>query len=103
MYSFGHFQVEVNTAAMPLIPWPARTSPSESPLPTAKGLVTEVKEKVASAPTPILLLSALAIGSVSTAAAAQVYRRFFRRFPNGDWVTPDVFAKKRWIKGFVTR
>jgi len=31
-----------------------------------------------------------------------VHRRYYRRFPNSDWITPDVFAKKRWIKGVVT-
>jgi hypothetical protein len=63
----------------------------------------ELKVKVASVPVPILALSAVAVGSVSTAAAAQVYRRYFRRLRAGNWVTPDLFEKKRWIKGFVTR
>jgi len=49
-----------------------------------------------------LALSVLALGSTSTIGTVFVYRRFFRRIRNGDWITPDVFAKKRWIKGVVT-
>ncbi|KAJ7056550.1 hypothetical protein C8F01DRAFT_1154070 [Mycena amicta] len=51
---------------------------------------------------PVLVLSAFALGCGATASSALIYRRFFRRIPNGDWITPDIFAKKRWVKGRVT-
>lgn len=53
-------------------------------------------------PPSLLVLSALLIGSSTTVAATVLYRRFARRIPNGEWVTPDVLSRKRWIKGYVT-
>jgi hypothetical protein len=74
-----------------------------TPSPSEKGLVSELKEKIASTPAPVLALSVFAVGSFTTVTSALVYRRYFRRIPTGDWVTPDVFSKRRWIKGVVTR
>ena len=47
-------------------------------------------------------LSYIALGSLLTYATMRLHRRY-RRFKNSDWITPDVFAKKRWIKGKVTK
>jgi hypothetical protein len=44
-----------------------------------------------------------AMGSVSMLTLTAVYVRFFRRFPTAGWITPNVYAKKRWIKGVVVR
>ncbi|KAF9265087.1 SNase-domain-containing protein [Marasmius fiardii PR-910] len=39
---------------------------------------------------------------MTTIVALKVYSRSFRRIKNSNWVTPDLFTKKRWIKGVVT-
>lgn len=54
-------------------------------------------------PPESLALAAFLLGSASTLAAARIHKRFYRRFPSADWITPDVFARQRWIKGVVTR
>ncbi|KAF8637145.1 hypothetical protein AX17_003049 [Amanita inopinata Kibby_2008] len=41
-------------------------------------------------------------GALTVICATVAYTRFGKRIPNGDHVTVDVFAKKRWIKGVVT-
>ncbi|KAK0483683.1 hypothetical protein IW261DRAFT_1464535 [Armillaria novae-zelandiae] len=53
-------------------------------------------------PTEVLVCSAFAIGAVTTFGGRRVYTRYFRRIQNGDWVTPDMIARKRWVKGVVT-
>ncbi|KZT25059.1 nuclease [Neolentinus lepideus HHB14362 ss-1] len=53
-------------------------------------------------PPPLLALASFSLGSASALLAASVYRRYFRRIPNGDWVTPDIFRNRRWVKGVVT-
>ncbi|THH28088.1 hypothetical protein EUX98_g6110 [Antrodiella citrinella] len=64
--------------------------------------MAKLDNALSSLPPSLLALSALAIGSSTTLVVAILYRRFARRIPNGDWVTPDVLAGKRWIKGYVT-
>lgn len=64
--------------------------------------VSRVKESVQKNPPIVLGVSAFAAGVVSIAVGRKVYIRNFRRIQNGDWITPDVFAKKKWIKGVVT-
>ncbi|KAJ7650638.1 hypothetical protein FB45DRAFT_888331 [Roridomyces roridus] len=81
---------------MPLIPWPA--SKDDSPPKEIQALASRLRD----IPAPVLTLSAFALGSVSTVSGGLLYRRYLRRIKNSDWVTPDVFAKKRWIKGRVT-
>ena len=46
-----------------------------------------------------LFTSGIALQFVGSA----VYRRYFRRIPNSDWVTPDILTSKRVLKGRVTR
>ena len=82
---------------MPAIPWPASWNKVEPP-----GLVSRAQAKLNAIPAPVLALSAFAFGSITTVSGTLVYRRYFRRLKNGDWITPDVFAKKRWVKGKVT-
>ncbi len=54
-------------------------------------------------PTEILVFSAFAVGAVTTFGGRRVYTRYLRRIQNGDWVTPDMIERKRWVKGVVTR
>ncbi|KAG7087389.1 hypothetical protein E1B28_013360 [Marasmius oreades] len=49
-----------------------------------------------------ILLGGFIAGSVTTIVALKVYTQSFRRIKNGNWITPDMFAKKRWIKGVAT-
>lgn len=65
--------------------------------------MVSMDKKLSSLPPSLLVLSALAIGSSTTLAGSFMYRRFLRRIPNGDWVTPDILARKQWVKGYVTR
>ncbi|TFK47134.1 staphylococcal nuclease [Heliocybe sulcata] len=58
--------------------------------------------RLSNLPAPLLALASLSLGSASTLLAARVYRRWFRRIPNADWVTPDILQKRRWLKGVVT-
>ncbi|TCD62835.1 putative endonuclease lcl3 [Steccherinum ochraceum] len=61
-----------------------------------------IDKSLGSLPPSLLLLSAFVIGSSTTLAGTYVYRRFFRRIPNVDWVTPELLGGKRWVKGYVT-
>ncbi|KAK0459786.1 uncharacterized protein EV420DRAFT_1537723 [Desarmillaria tabescens] len=53
-------------------------------------------------PTEVLVFSAFAVGAVTTFGGRRIYTRYFRRIQNSDWVTPDMIARKRWVKGVVT-
>ncbi|KAJ7454825.1 SNase-domain-containing protein [Mycena latifolia] len=86
---------------MPSIPWPADWRKVEPPE-EIQGLVSRVQSRLDAVPAPVLALSAFALGSLTTVSGTLVYRRYFRRLKNGDWITPDIFAKKRWVKGKVT-
>ncbi|KAJ7086050.1 hypothetical protein B0H15DRAFT_845093 [Mycena belliarum] len=82
---------------MPSIPWRKVEPPEE-----IRGLVSRVQHKLDTVPASVLALSAFALGSLTTVSGTLAYQRYFRRLKNGDWITPDVFGKKRWIKGRVT-
>lgn len=43
------------------------------------------------------------LGSAGTFGLLAVRRRFLKRIPNSDHVPADVFEKRRWVKGVVTR
>lgn len=47
-------------------------------------------------------LAIFGAGVVSLFAGRKIHNRYFRRIPNGDWITPNVFKRKLWIKGYVT-
>jgi len=72
-------------------------------LPSSGKLVDEIKATIGSLPPSHLALSAFAVGSFSTIATSLVYKRYFRRFRTSEWITPDVFTKRRWIRGVVTK
>ncbi|KAK7032896.1 putative endonuclease LCL3 [Favolaschia claudopus] len=86
---------------MPSILWPADRNKRESSQ-EPQGLLSQAQARLNAIPAPVLALTAFALGSVTSISGALVYRRYFRRIPNGDWVTPDVLAKRRWVKGKVT-
>ena len=46
---------------------------------------------------------AFTLGAAVATVAAGLRFRYLRRIPNADWVTPDIYLKKRWVKGIVTR
>ena len=43
------------------------------------------------------------LGSASALGVSFVYRRFFKRIKDAEWITPDLVGRKRWITGIVTR
>ncbi|KAJ3482873.1 hypothetical protein NLI96_g6680 [Meripilus lineatus] len=49
---------------------------------------------------PLILFAS---GSLTAIILSRGYRRFFKRIPNGEWITPDIIQRKKWIKGAVTR
>ncbi|KAJ4480981.1 hypothetical protein J3R30DRAFT_3462874 [Lentinula aciculospora] len=61
-----------------------------------------VETKVSSIPSQFLVASAFAAGAITTIGASRIYGRYFRRIQNSDWITPEIFEKKRWIKGVVS-
>jgi len=82
---------------MPAMPWPAGWNKGEPP-----EEIQTLYAKLDAIPMPVLALSAFALGSITTVSGRFVYRKYFHRLGNGDWITPDVFAKRRWVKGMVT-
>jgi hypothetical protein len=88
---------------MPLLPWGSSSKSNTSSDPQEHDLISQPKDQVAAISNkPALALSIFALGSASTIATTFMYRRFFRRLRTSDWITPDIFAKRRWIKGVVT-
>ena len=54
-------------------------------------------------PVEVRILSTLFLGSASTLGLLRFHKRYLRRYPTHGWITPDLYAQKRWIKGVVTR
>ena len=52
---------------------------------------------------PHTLAAGITIGAVSVFIGTKVYRRYFRRIRNADWITSDMYKDRRWIKGKVVR
>ncbi|EPQ49870.1 nuclease [Gloeophyllum trabeum ATCC 11539] len=84
------------------LPWSSSSSPS--PLPERTTPQPSPSPEPASSPSPSSVPAplAFALGALSSTLAALAYARYFRRLPTGEWVTPDVFARRRWIAGVVT-
>jgi hypothetical protein len=53
--------------------------------------------------TNAIIALAFLFGSATALGASSVYRRFFKRIKNAEWITPDLLKRKRWITGVVTR
>lgn len=65
--------------------------------------MTNLEKKASSIPPQILVTSAFAAGAITAIGVSRIYSRYFKRIQNSDWITPESFQKKRWIKGIVTR
>ncbi|KAI0363942.1 SNase-domain-containing protein [Pilatotrama ljubarskyi] len=65
-------------------------------------LVTALDTRAAGLPPHLLILTGFVLGGAIVLGANYVYVRHLRRIPNGEWVTPEMLAKRRWIKGYVT-
>ncbi|KIY74133.1 nuclease [Cylindrobasidium torrendii FP15055 ss-10] len=53
-------------------------------------------------PPEVIAATTFVVGAVTTLGGRSIYKRFFRRIQNTDWVTPGMVANKRWVKGVVT-
>ncbi|KAF9463401.1 hypothetical protein BDZ94DRAFT_1259266 [Collybia nuda] len=84
---------------MPTIPWPWTKPVVQENIDKT---TSQFKKSLERIPPPLLALTAFAAGSATTVVLAIFHARYGRRLKNGDWITPDVFARKRWIKGVVT-
>ncbi|KAI0351247.1 staphylococcal nuclease [Trametes cingulata] len=65
-------------------------------------VVASLDARAAALPPHLLLLTTFLLGGATALGAKYIYVRHFRRIPNGEWVTPEMLAKRRWIKGYVT-
>ncbi|KAH7882694.1 SNase-domain-containing protein [Phlebopus sp. FC_14] len=52
-------------------------------------------------PTPYSLVF-FTLGAASGVGGTMVWRRWVKRIRTAEWVTPDVLARKRWVRGVVT-
>ncbi|KAF7327493.1 TNase-like domain-containing protein [Mycena kentingensis (nom. inval.)] len=66
---------------------------------TKDEILARAKSSLDRLPPSALALSAFTLGCASTATGAFVYRRYWRRIANADWITPDI--QGRWLKGHV--
>lgn len=64
---------------------------------------TSLASRVAALPAPTLAASAFAAGVLATLGVSFAYKRNFKRITNVEWITPDIYARKQWIKGRVVR
>ncbi|KAG6877419.1 hypothetical protein C0993_007662 [Termitomyces sp. T159_Od127] len=80
---------------MPALPWPWRPEPRNDH--------HDAPNDTPSALRPALLVvSSIGLGIALTAASIAITNRFARRLRNSDWVTPDMFRRRRWVRGIVT-
>ncbi|KAJ3799641.1 hypothetical protein GGU11DRAFT_776203 [Lentinula aff. detonsa] len=63
--------------------------------------VTDLEKKASSFPPQLLVVSAFAAGAIASIGVVRIHGRSFKRIQNSDWITPESFEKKRWIKGVV--
>ncbi|ETW79608.1 hypothetical protein HETIRDRAFT_459646 [Heterobasidion irregulare TC 32-1] len=82
---------------MPSLPWSARNKPHN-----VEDDLKRLRTGLQTIPTETLVVSAIVLGSVTTLGSTALYRRFFKRIPTSEWITPNILKKKRWIKGVVT-
>lgn len=96
------------------IPWSSASSTSKPSETRANGFgkdiadtsdafVSRLRNQLASLPPQHLAAIMLLVGGAITLGGRSVFVRNFRRIPNAEWVNPDMLARKRWIKGYVTR
>ncbi|KII90188.1 hypothetical protein PLICRDRAFT_108674 [Plicaturopsis crispa FD-325 SS-3] len=113
---------------MPSLPWPFSSSPPSPPppspsppaappkddskdgAPTFPSLpslnlttsLTSLPAPLPPLPPPLLFLTAFSLGSTLTLGCVGAWTRYGRRVRTGDWVTPDMFKRGRWVRGVVT-
>ncbi|KAI0776651.1 SNase-domain-containing protein [Trametes elegans] len=68
----------------------------------ADDLVASLDARASALPPHLLILTAFLLGATTALGGNYIYLRHWRRIPNGEWITPDMLARKRWIKGYVT-
>jgi len=88
------------------IPWPPWTTSTRTdtgkPDDVAEELPTKLKKQFDALPPSVLALTAFALGSATAISTVLVYRRYGRRIRNVNSITPELLARKRWLKGVVT-
>lgn len=68
-----------------------------------KTVGSNVKAQYQDQSTELLAVSAFAIGAVTAVSGRRLYTRYFRRVLSSEYVTPAMLAKRRWVRGVVTR
>ena len=59
--------------------------------------------RINATPRSTLVISAFAVGAVTSYVGVAIYRRYFRRIPNVEFINSDMFKQRKWIKGKVVR
>jgi hypothetical protein len=52
--------------------------------------------------TSTIALVAFLLGSATAVGASSIYRRYFRRLPSAEYITPNILRRKPWVTGVVT-
>ncbi|KAH9856144.1 SNase-domain-containing protein [Lenzites betulinus] len=65
-------------------------------------LIASFNAHAASLPPHVLIISTFILGGVATLGVKRFYGRHLRRIRNGEYVTTEMLARKRWRKGYVT-
>ncbi|KAI0819808.1 SNase-domain-containing protein [Trametes gibbosa] len=65
-------------------------------------LFASLNTRVAGLPPHVLIISTFLLGGATTLGVKRFYVRYLRRIRNGEWVTSEVLARKRWTRGYVT-
>lgn len=62
-----------------------------------------IAKNASTVPPHLLAASTFAAGAITAIGISRIHLRYFKRIKNSDWLTPESFDKKRWIKGRVVR
>ncbi|KIK57480.1 hypothetical protein GYMLUDRAFT_46065 [Collybiopsis luxurians FD-317 M1] len=50
----------------------------------------------------VLVASAFTAGAITALGCSRVHGRYFKRMQNSNWISPESFERKQWVKGVVT-
>ncbi|KAG5350570.1 hypothetical protein C0989_010357 [Termitomyces sp. Mn162] len=91
---------------MPTLPWPWRSELPSKPhndFPkTSNDNDANSKRLDTRLRSILIVLSSISIGIALTTTSIAITKQYGRRIRNSDWVTPDMFRRRRWVRGVVT-
>ena len=77
----------------------------EEILPPSLNALEPIAQQIVSLPPSlrVALPASFALGALSMWGGSIAYKRYFKRIKNVEWITPDVYRRKQWLKGRVVR